>query len=114
MQTLQEAFEKVIRGSFDTAVQEAVAKLSRSFERATAANNRFSQKIEGWIPMETEQTTNSDWRQIPKRKRRFHLNAENRAATNWAGTSKMLKLLAPCGVKSGARALDIINAKFGL
>lgn len=95
---------------FGERVVEAFRQLSQSTTKATSA---LSGTSEGWKPME-EQTMNSEWRQIPKRKRRFHRNAENRAATNWSGTQKMLKLLAPCGVRSDARALDIINAKFGL
>ena len=51
---------------------------------------------------------------LPKSKRRFHAHAFDRANTNWLGTRKMLKLLEPCGVKHDARALDIVNQKFGL
>lgn len=51
---------------------------------------------------------------LPKSKRRFHARAFDRANTNWIGTCKMLKLLEPCGVKHDARALDIVNQKFGL
>jgi hypothetical protein len=51
---------------------------------------------------------------LPKSKRRFHARAFDRANTNWIGTRKMLKLLEPCGVKHDARALDIVNQKFGL
>lgn len=51
---------------------------------------------------------------IPKRKQRYHANAEKRAMRRWDGAQKMLKLLAPAGVRSDARAMDALTRKFGI
>ena len=51
---------------------------------------------------------------IPKRKRRYHANAAKRAEARWNGAEKMLKLLAPAGVQSGPRAMDVLTRKYGI
>lgn len=91
----------------------AVRRFSASltFDSAILEASRFATLIKEW---KMEDKTQNVWTQVPKRKRRFHLNAEKRAATNWAGTMKMLRLLAPCGVQANAQALDVINAKYGI
>jgi len=51
---------------------------------------------------------------IPKRKRRYHANAAKRAEARWNGAEKMLKLLAPAGVQSDPRAMDVLTRKYGI
>lgn len=51
---------------------------------------------------------------IPKRKRRFHAKAEERAMRRWDGAQKMLELLEPAGVRHDARAMDTLTRKYGI
>lgn len=51
---------------------------------------------------------------IPKRKQRYHANAAKRAEARWNGAEKMLALLAPAGVQSGPRAMDMLTRKYGI
>lgn len=109
--------QRVLYGqAFETLI--GAAELASNSLRDFASSIHFPKHLINKEFLMEEETvagmSTGEWAQVPKRKRRFHLNAEKRAATNWAGTMKMLKLLAPCGVQCNAQALDIINAKYGI